>query len=64
MQEIMLCLAETVMEPIKEDMRSSPVFSLLIDETTDVSVLKQMIVYGRYLCNGEATTRFLGVVEL
>ena len=64
MQEIVLALAETVIKPIKEDMLTSPVFSLLIDETTDVSVVKQMIVYGRYLSAGEATTRFLGIVEL
>ena len=52
------------LEPIKEDKLTSPVFFLLIDETTDVSVVKQMIVYGRYLSAGEATTKFLGVVEL
>ena len=45
-------------------MQASPFFSLLIDETTDVSILKQMIIYGRYICKGEAKIRFLGVVEL
>ena len=46
---------------------SLPGFLPLIDETTDVSIVKQMIIYGHYICEGckgEAKTRFLGVVEL
>ena len=55
---------ETAIEPIKEEMQTSFTFSLVIDETTDVSIVKQMVIYGRYICGGEAKTRFLGVVEL
>ena len=36
MQEIVLAMEEAVLQ-------TSPVFSLLIDETTDVSIIKQMI---------------------
>ena len=64
MQEIVLALAETVIEPIKEDLQASPVFAFLIDETTDVSVTKQIIIYCRFLTNGEVSTRFLGIVTL
>lgn len=63
-QEIVLAMGEAVLEPIKEEIQSSPAFSLLIDETTDVSIIKQMIVYGRYISNGETKTKFLGIVEL
>ena len=41
-----------------------PFFSLCVDETTDVSVTKQLIVYGRYFCNGDVETSFLGILEL
>lgn len=64
MQEIVLALAETVHEPIKEELQSSPVFSLMIDETTDVSILKQMIIYCHYMCKGEVKTCFIGIIEL
>ena len=43
MQETVLALAETVIEPIKEGMQASPYFSLLINETPDVSILKQVV---------------------
>ena len=64
MQEIVLAMGEAALEPIKEEIQNSPVFALLIDETTDVSIKKQMIVYGSYISNGETKTRFLGIVEL
>ena len=37
---------------------------ILIDETTDISILKQMIIYGCYVMKGETKTHFLGMVEL
>ena len=66
MQEIVSAMGEAALEPIKEEIQSSPVFSLLIDETTDVSIIKQkqMTVYGHYILNGKTKTRFLGKVEL
>ena len=64
MHEIVLTMGEATLEPIKEEIQNSPVFSLLIDETMDVSIIKEMIVYCRYISNGETKTRFLGIVEL
>ena len=45
MQEIVLAMGEAALEPIKEEIQNSPVFALLVDETTDVSIIKQMIVW-------------------
>ena len=39
-------------------------FALLIDETTDILIVKQLIIYGHYSFNGEARSRYLGIVEL
>ena len=64
MQEIVLALGEIVQESLKEEIQASPAFALLVDETTDVSILKQLIIYGRYLVEGEVHSRFLGIVEL
>ena len=64
MQEIVLALGETVQESLKEEIQASPAFALLVDETTDVSILKQLIINGRYLVEGEVHSRFLGIVEL
>ena len=44
MQEIVLAMGEAALEPIKEEIQNSPVFVLLVDETTDVSIIRQMIV--------------------
>lgn len=44
-QELIQALAETIAKPIQEHLCASPFFSLCIDETTDVSFTKQLIVY-------------------
>ena len=49
MQEILLALGETIRQEIMDEAKFSPVFSLLIDETTDIAVTKQVIIYARYI---------------
>ena len=58
-QELVQALAETVAKPILESIRSSPFFALCVDETTDISVTKQLIVYGRYLVEGDVHISFV-----
>ena len=48
---------------ILEYLCSSPFFALCIDETIDVSVTKQLIVYAKYLVGGTVHTSFLRVLE-
>ena len=63
-QELVQALAEAVSRPIQENIRSFPFFALCVDETTDVSVTKQLIVYGTYLVEGDVHTSFICVLEL
>lgn len=46
-QEAMLAMGRTVQEPIFQAIRSSPYYSILVDETTDVQIVKELIVYIR-----------------
>ena len=43
---------------------SSACFSLVIDETTDVAVLNEMVIYARYIKNGKVVTNFLKICKL
>ena len=63
-QELVEALAETVAKPIQESLRKSPFFSICIDETTDVSVIKQLVVYCRYLVNAKVHSSFISILEL
>ena len=60
----MQALAETIAKPIQEHLCASPFFSLCINETTDVSVTKQLIVYARYLVSGVVHSSFISMLEL
>ncbi|XP_038075866.1 uncharacterized protein LOC119743514 isoform X1 [Patiria miniata] len=65
LQEMLENLAEVTSSEIYEAMQSSPFFSILCDETTDVSVLSQLIFYGRFLDNqGQVQTKFLAIKDI
>ena len=63
-QELVHALADTIAKPILDSLKASPFFSLCIDETTDVSIIKQLIVYARYLVGGTVSTSFIRILEL
>ena len=48
-QEMLGLMSSHIRSTMLEEVKRSPVYSLLVDETTDVAVLKQLIIYGRYL---------------
>ena len=37
---------------------SSAYFSLMIDESTDIAVLNEMVIYARFIENGKVDTNF------
>lgn len=55
---------EVIWEKIVKDVRSSPFYSIMVDETTDVATTNQLIIYVRYLKMGKSCTTFGGVVAL
>ena len=38
--------------------KDSSFFSLMVDETTDISILKQLVLYGRAVVNGKLNSNF------
>ena len=54
----------TQLEKKLEDVLSSAFYSLMIDETTDVAVLNEMVIYARYVQSGKVVTTFLNICEL
>ena len=66
MHEIIEVLSATVEEEILQEISAiySPLISILCDESTDIAILKQLVVYVRYIKNGEVVTRFLKIQDL
>ena len=64
MHEIIEVLSATVEEEILQDIRASPLISILCDESTDIAIVKQLVVYVRYIKNGKTVTRFLKMQDL
>ena len=64
MSEFVQCLARCIQEDVIAKMRGSDTVRLMIDESTDVSILKQLVVYGRGIVNGELECHFLGIRDL
>lgn len=63
-QEIVLALGEVLVRKFRAALKNSPFFVLMIDETTDVAVLKQLVIYARYITDSGVQTRFLGMLNI
>ncbi|GAQ93343.1 hypothetical protein KFL_014550010, partial [Klebsormidium nitens] len=58
-------IAEAIMQAQKEALKQSPVVSIGIDESTDISVHQHMIVYCKYItAEKKVSTVFLGLLQV
>ena len=51
-------------EDLEKDLSSSKFYSLMIDESTDIATDHNLVMYMRYVLDGEVHSRFLGLAEL
>lgn len=65
-QELVQVLAAQVRSDVLQEIQSSSYFSILCDETTDISVLNQLIIYIKYvsLTSKEPKVSFLSVCNI
>ncbi|XP_078000900.1 zinc finger protein 862-like [Glandiceps talaboti] len=64
-QEMVWSIGEVIRSDVLSAVQKSKFLSVLIDETTDVAILKQMILYSKYMvANGDTKVSFLGMIEV
>lgn len=64
MQEVVEALGKVVHDDILQKVKAPPFFAILADETTDIAVLEQLILYVRYVLDKGIKCSFLGTFEL
>ena len=62
--EFASCIAEAIRGQLLESIRSSPCFSIMLDESYDLGWKCQLMMCVRFLDNGRARTVFLRLIEL
>ncbi|CAC5385846.1 unnamed protein product [Mytilus coruscus] len=62
-QEALMSFKSIVKTPLICDLKKSPFYTVMFDETTDVSVTNELILYMRFLKNGKSSTHFLQMIE-
>ena len=62
--EFLQVMATQVEKKKLEHVLSSEFFSLMIDESTDIAVVNEMVIYARYVQSGKVATTFLNICEL
>ena len=62
--EFLSILSDCVEKDVLSKVKASPVVSILCDESTDVSNLKQLVVFVCYLIKGKPCTSFVKIVDL
>ena len=61
-EEFLQCVSCQVEDDVLQKVASSTYFSLMTDESTDISVLKQLVLVARYILpTGEVATSFLAI---
>ena len=64
-QEFLQVIGDQMELEILENLLSSPLYSIMIDETTNVAIMKEMVVYVLYLTSeGNVVTSFLSIIQL
>ena len=48
-EEFQGCIADTIHSDVIKQLKDAEMFSVLVDETADISVSKQMIMYARVM---------------
>lgn len=62
--EFVEVISDCIKQEVMNRMSTSDSISLMIDESTDVSILKQLVIYGRGVVKGELQCHFLGIRDL
>ena len=62
--EFLGIMNDMIQESVLQSFRDSTYFSLMVDESTDISVLKQLVLYGRTVVKGKLKSCFLKIVDL
>ena len=62
--EFVECISSVIQENILKRLHLSESISIMIDESTDVSVLKQLVIYSRGVVGGTLECHFLGIRDL
>ena len=62
--EIQQCISTILKRSIVDEINTSDHFSLMLDESTDISVEKHLSICIRYVKNGEPCTKFLANVKV
>lgn len=48
-QEFIQVMGDMIEQAQLRDLLASPVYSLLIDETTDIAIIKEIVIYAHYI---------------
>ena len=63
-REMQEAMVKVVKEELIDNIKNSGVYSIMVDESTEVSMEKSLIIYVRYVMNGAPDTKFFDVVEI
>ena len=63
-KEMLICLSELIETNILKEIKKSDSYSLMFDETTDISVTEQMVIHSRFIDgNGDVCIKYLKILD-
>ena len=62
--EFLFSLSDCIKQDILTKMHKSSTISIMADESTDIAILKQLVMYGRAVVDGKLECHFLGIRDI
>ena len=63
-RDMLQSVSDVIETEILDDIKNSDAYALMFDETTDVSVVEQMVIHGRYInSTGDVSVKYLKVLD-
>ena len=63
-QQFTCCVGSVFLEELLDDIKESPYLTVLIDGSTDTSIVENELIYVSYIKNGERETRYFKIVRI
>lgn len=63
-QDLVVLFGEEIWDRHRQEILASPFYSVIVDETTDITTTLELIIYIRYICDSKSKTVFARLISI
>lgn len=63
-QDLVILFGDEIWDKHRQEILASPFYSVVVDETTDITTTLELIIYLRYICDGKSKTVLATLISI